>query len=70
MNEKKYDLDDTFLIEYLENTKYGKLAHFFSMNDGNYFTRIIENQNSIIYDRLSNEEEQELLSTLDINEYQ
>ena len=28
MSDNKYQLDDTFLIEYLENTKYGKLAHF------------------------------------------
>lgn len=70
MDDKDLKKDDTFLIEYIENTKYGKLAHFFSMNEGNYYSRVIENNNILIYDRLSYEEEKEFISNLDLNEYE
>ena len=47
----------------------GKPA-FFSMNEGNYYSRVIENNEILIYDRLSYEEESEFISNLDLNEYE
>lgn len=70
MENMKFEKDDTFLIEYLDNTTYGKIAHFYSMNEGNYYSRVIEKDNIIIYDRLSKEEESNLNNILYNNEYQ
>ena len=70
MENMKFEKDDTFLIEYLDNTTYGKIAHFYSMNEGNYYSRVIEKDNIIFYDRLSKEEESNLNNILDNNEYQ
>jgi len=70
MNNREFQKDDTVLIEYLDNTTYGKIAHFYSMNEGNYYARVVENQNIIIYDRLLKEEAKELIEELNINEYQ
>ena len=47
MENKIFEKDDTFLIEYLDNTSYGKIAHFYSMNEGNYYSRVIEKDNVI-----------------------
>lgn len=71
MNDKvQIKKDDTFLIEYINDDTYGKIAHFFSMNEGNYYSRVIENNEILIYDRLSYEEESEFISNLDLNEYE
>ena len=68
-NKNQIKKDDTFLIEYINDDTHGKLAHFFSMNEGNYYSRVIENNDILIYDRLSYEEEKEFISNLDLNEY-
>ena len=70
MDNMKFEKDDTFLIEYLDSTMYGKIAHFYSMNEGNYYSRVIEKDNILLYDRLSKEEENDLNSELYRNEYQ
>lgn len=68
-NKNQIKKDDTFLIEYINDDTRGNLAHFFSMNEGNYYSRVIENNDILIYDRLSYEEEKEFISNLDLNEY-
>ena len=48
----------------INDEKYGKLAHFFSDSKGNYFSRVIEEDEMIIYDELSKKEQQELLDKI------
>lgn len=68
MKENKILNNDIILIEYINNTIYGNLAHFFSINEGNYYSRVIEDEKILIYDRLTLEEENKYLES--INEYE
>ena len=65
--EQDFNLNDTFILEYLEIENIGKVAHFFSIQDGHYFCRVIEKDNKVFYDRLSEAEEKEILDNE--NEY-
>lgn len=56
--------DEIILIGYIEDEKYGKLAHFFSNNKGNYFSKVIETNEILIYDELSMEEQKKILDKL------
>ncbi len=52
---------EIILLEIINDEVYGKLAHFYSDLKGNYYSRIIETNNNVIYDELSEKEQKELV---------
>lgn len=56
--------EEVILLEYIEDEKYGKLAHLFSNSKGNFFARVIEKDEMVIYDELSIKEQQEILDKI------
>lgn len=48
------------LVEYIENNKYGKIAHFIDDMGIHLFARVIEDNDSVIYDEFDNEIQEEL----------
>ena len=55
--------DEVIFLGIIEDKKYGKLAHFFSNNKGNYFCKIIEKDDMVIYDELPLIIQRELLDS-------
>lgn len=55
--------DEVTFLGIIEDKKYGKLAHFFSNNKGNYFCKIIETDDMVIYDELSLEIQEKILNS-------
>ena len=68
-NRKWHMKDEVTLLGVIKDEKYGVLAHFFSNNKGNYFARIIEKEDMIIYDELSLLERQTILNKIAKGEY-
>lgn len=56
------------LLEYIEDEEYGKLAHFFSSDEGRYYCRVIEEKDFVVFDRLSESEQSDLLTRLNMEE--
>ena len=54
--------DEVTFLGIIENKKYGKIAHFFSNNKGNYFCKIIEKDTMIIYDELPLDVQEEIIA--------
>ena len=48
------------LVEYLNNEKYGKIAHFINNENVDIFSKVVEEDDMIIYEELSEEIQQEL----------
>ncbi len=48
------------LVEYLDNIKYGKIAHFIDENSLDVFSRIIETEDEVIYVEFDDEIQCEL----------
>ena len=55
--------DEVTFLGIIEDKKYGKLAHFFSNNKGNYFCKIIEKDDMVIYDELPINIQEEILDS-------
>lgn len=55
--------DEVTFLGIIEDKKYGKLAHFFSDNKGNYFCKIIEKDDMVIYDELPLKIQEEILNS-------
>lgn len=56
--------DEVIFLGTIEDKKYGKIAHFFSNDKGNYFCKIIEKQDVIIYDELPLSIKEDILDNL------
>lgn len=56
--------DEVIFLGIIEDEKYGKIAHFFSNNKGNYFCKVIEKNDIIIYDELPLSVQEEILINL------
>ncbi len=55
--------DEVTFLGIIEDKKYGKLVHFFSNNKGNYFCKIIEKDDMVIYDELPINLQEEILDS-------
>ena len=51
------------LVEYIENEKYGKLAHFINKDNIDVYSKVIEENDMVIYEELSEEIQKEIRST-------
>ena len=58
---------ELILLEYIENTKYGKVARFLK-DDKEVFSKVIEKDGEIIYEELSEKEQEEFKSIDVIND--
>ncbi len=55
------------LIELFKNKKYGKIASFLDQNNKIFYARVIEKDDDILYEELSDEEQKDLMRELDKN---
>ena len=53
---------DFILLEYVNNDKYGKLAHFINDKDEDVYSKVIEVDDTVIYEELSPSIQEELKS--------
>ena len=58
---------ELILLEYIENTKYGKVARFLK-DDKEVFSKVVEKDGEIIYEELSEKEQEEFKSINVIND--
>ncbi len=58
---------ELILLEYIENTKYGKVARFLK-DDKEIFSKVIEKDGEIFYEELSEKEQKEFKSIDVIND--
>ena len=58
---------ELIILEYIENTKYGKVARFLK-DDKEVFSRVIEKDDEIIYEELPEKEQEEFKSIDVIND--
>ena len=56
--------DEVVFLGTIEDEKYGKIAHFFSNDKGNYFCKVVEKKNIIIYDELPLSIQEDILDNL------
>ena len=56
--------DEVIFLGIIEDEKYGKIAHFFSNKKGNYFCKVVEKNDVIIYDELSLNIQEEILNKI------
>jgi len=52
------------LVGYIEDEKYGKLAHFIDINNKSIFAKVYKKDNLEIYEELTHIENKELLNRL------
>ncbi len=56
--------NNTYILDYIDTEEYGKIAHFFSINEGNYYCRAVIVEDKTFFERLSVDEENELLEKI------